>query len=125
MGKRKPTDTAGGSKKRSRSSKNAVHQKTPAEAVYAVPEIRQRVLHFLDLPSLASFILVEKSVSHDVAQQLYREVPYKHMLNKMSRTVVSAWFGPPRQKEDRLGSRSGGNERPAVPEASEARRVSQ
>ena len=66
-----------------------IQPRTAAESVYAVPEVRQRVLRYLDLPTLCSFIRVEKAVSHDVAQELYREVPYKHMLNKMSRSNVS------------------------------------
>lgn len=76
--------------KRSKAANSpTIAAKTPAESVYAVPEIRQRLLSFLDLPTLAAFIRVEKAASNDVARELYKEVDYKHMLNKMSRTNVS------------------------------------
>jgi hypothetical protein len=46
--------------KRANGSTSTSTFKTAAESVYAVPEIRQRILSFLDRVTLTSFIRVEK-----------------------------------------------------------------
>lgn len=60
-----------------------------SESFYNTADLLQWTFEYLDRKSLAQFIRVEKRVYSDVARVLYREVPYKLMLNKMSRVNVS------------------------------------
>jgi hypothetical protein len=62
---------------------------TAAQIFYATPELRKRMLEMLDSRSLCTIARVEKAITYDVVQVLYKEVDFGHLRSRMSRSNVS------------------------------------
>ena len=78
-GTSKPQDTAGSS-----IDNEGEQTRTAAARFMAVSELRRYLFEFLDKPSLARMARVEKGLTYDVAQVLYRTVSLRHLRFKMS-----------------------------------------
>lgn len=86
---------------RSSIDNDAKQDRTAAARFMAISELRRYLFEFLDEPSLARMARVEKGLTYDVAQVLYRTVTLHHLRFKMSRSSVSV-VSTPRDNCDRV-----------------------